>query len=229
MLLGGEIKLGKRVRSGQHLYALSTRCTTPARARYRRPNVDCRRLRRAAVHDAELSILPIAREEHIEDDRDIEQEGDPVLLIIEDDPHYARILLGLARDKGFKGIVAQQGRRRRWSLARQFQADGDLARYLPAGYARLDGAQPAEARSGDAPYPGADRHAGGGAPARAVTWRVLAYLIKEPTTDGLEMARSSGIKDFTHRAPNGCSVVEDNDIERKSIVELLGTTGHRDW
>ena len=33
-----------------------------------------------------------------------------MLLIIEDDPHYARILLGLARDKGFKGIVATEGR-----------------------------------------------------------------------------------------------------------------------
>jgi len=27
------------------------------------------------------------------------------ILIVDDDPHYARVLLGLARDKGFKGIV----------------------------------------------------------------------------------------------------------------------------
>ena len=32
-----------------------------------------------------------------------------VLLIVDDDPHYARVLLGLARDKGFKGIVANRG------------------------------------------------------------------------------------------------------------------------
>ena len=31
---------------------------------------------------------------------------DSVLLIVEDDAHYARILLGIARGKGFKGIVA---------------------------------------------------------------------------------------------------------------------------
>ena len=38
-----------------------------------------------------------------------------MLLIVDDDPHYARVLLGLARDKGFKGIVANAARRRwRW-------------------------------------------------------------------------------------------------------------------
>src|SRR2546422_2652927 len=31
------------------------------------------------------------------------------LPIFEDDPHYARVLLGLARDQGFKGLVAQRG------------------------------------------------------------------------------------------------------------------------
>ena len=40
--------------------------------------------------------------------------------MIEDDPHYARILLGLARDKGFKGLVATQGRAG-LALARQFR------------------------------------------------------------------------------------------------------------
>jgi DNA-binding response OmpR family regulator len=43
------------------------------------------------------------------DDRESVQPGDQTLLIVEDDPHYARILLGLARDKGFKGIVATRG------------------------------------------------------------------------------------------------------------------------
>ena len=50
--------------------------------------------------------LPGVREEHIADDRDSIKDGDATLLVIEDDPHYARILLGLARDKGFKGLVA---------------------------------------------------------------------------------------------------------------------------
>src|SRR5439155_18535810 len=55
-------------------------------------------------------VLTIAKtEEVVADDREDVEEGDNVLLIVDDDPHYSRVLLGLARDKGFKGIVASRG------------------------------------------------------------------------------------------------------------------------
>ncbi|MBW4622500.1 MAG: HAMP domain-containing protein [Cyanosarcina radialis HA8281-LM2] len=47
--------------------------------------------------------------EEIEDDRAAIQPGDRVMLIIEDDRHFARILLDLVRQRNFKGLVAQQG------------------------------------------------------------------------------------------------------------------------
>ncbi len=47
--------------------------------------------------------------EHIEDDRDNLQPDDAVLLIVEDDTHYARVLCDLSRDTGFKVLVAQRG------------------------------------------------------------------------------------------------------------------------
>ena len=119
----------------------------------------------------ERTILAAAREEHIQDDRNEIEEGDPVLLIVEDDPHYARILLGLARDKGFKGIVANKGAMG-LSLARQYQAVSHLARYFPARHARLDRAQPAQARPSHAPHSGADRHARRRAPARPCARRL---------------------------------------------------------
>src|SRR4051794_33156590 len=40
--------------------------------------------------------------EQIPDDRLEIQPGDAILLIVEDDPHYARIMVDLARDKGFR-------------------------------------------------------------------------------------------------------------------------------
>src|SRR5438128_6084113 len=45
----------------------------------------------------------------IEDDREHLREGDRVLLIIEDDLKFARILVGMAREKGFKAVVATRG------------------------------------------------------------------------------------------------------------------------
>src|SRR5262249_43092063 len=47
--------------------------------------------------------------EQIADDRDNLQPDDAILLIVEDDPHYARVLMDLSRDKGFKVLVAQRG------------------------------------------------------------------------------------------------------------------------
>src|SRR5204862_5465234 len=45
----------------------------------------------------------------IEDDREHLREGDRVLLIIEDDLKFARIMVGMAREKGFKAVVATRG------------------------------------------------------------------------------------------------------------------------
>jgi CheY-like chemotaxis protein len=51
----------------------------------------------------------------------------------------------------------------------------------------------------------------------------FSYLIKAPTTEGLNQAFNR-IKDFTAPRTKRLLIVEDNDIERRSIVELLGYT-----
>lgn len=45
----------------------------------------------------------------VDDDRDHIQEGDKIILIIEDDTDFAKILLKYARSKNYKGIVAVRG------------------------------------------------------------------------------------------------------------------------
>jgi signal transduction histidine kinase/CheY-like chemotaxis protein/HAMP domain-containing protein len=45
----------------------------------------------------------------VDDDREHLREGDRVLLIIEDDVKFARIMVGMAREKGFKAVVATRG------------------------------------------------------------------------------------------------------------------------
>jgi HAMP domain-containing protein/CheY-like chemotaxis protein/signal transduction histidine kinase len=163
--------------------------------------------------------LPMVREEHILDDRDSLVAGDTVLLVIEDDPHYARILLGLARDKGFKGIVATKGGHG-LALARQYRPTAiSLDIFLPdmLGWTVLNQLK----------LDPATRHI----PVQIVTMDeerqhglahgAYAYLVKEPTTAGLEAAFDR-IKEFAAPRTRRLLVVEDNDLERDAVLELLG-------
>src|SRR5262249_40626451 len=68
---------------------------------------------------APLIVRQVEKLEEIPDDRHEIVAGDPVVLVVEDDPHFARVLLGLVREKGFKGVVSNQGGLVR-ALARQY-------------------------------------------------------------------------------------------------------------
>jgi HAMP domain-containing protein/CheY-like chemotaxis protein/signal transduction histidine kinase len=65
------------------------------------------------------TVGAVEQEARIEDDRHALADGDAVLLIVEDDPHYARILFDLSRDKGFKVLIANTGTEA-LTLAREF-------------------------------------------------------------------------------------------------------------
>ena len=84
---------------------------------------------------------------------------DAVLLIVEDDPHYARVLCDLSHDKGFKVLVAMGGAEA-LALAREFHPTAvSLDVFLP-GHAGLDSAQPFETRPGHAAHSGPDVDSG---------------------------------------------------------------------
>jgi CheY-like chemotaxis protein len=164
-------------------------------------------------------VLSVAREEHILDDRENIAHGEPVLLVIEDDPHYARILLGLARDRGFKVIVATRGTTG-LSLARQYRPDAiSLDIYLPdmLGWTVLNNLKsdpamrhiPVQIFTIDEERQSALAHG------------AFSYHIKSPTTEGIEAAFER-LKEFTAQRTKRLLVVEDDDIERQSIAELLG-------
>ncbi|HUP98049.1 MAG TPA: response regulator, partial [Usitatibacter sp.] len=62
---------------------------------------------RAGSNEAHVSTPPSVNE--ADDDRDTAHPGDRVVLIVENDLAFARVLLEAAREQGFKGIVTTQG------------------------------------------------------------------------------------------------------------------------
>ena len=211
MLLGGEIKLSS-------VHGQGSTFTLYLPLHYSSP-IETHGREAAATTARSLAVLPVAREAQIEDDRDAIEDGDPVVLIIEDDPHYARILLGLARDKGFKGVVTAKGATG-ITLARQYRPTAisldiflpDLLGWTVLNQLKLDPATrhiPVQIISLEE-----ERQHG-------LAHGAFAYLVKAPTTLGLEAAFDR-IKEFTAPRAKRLLVIEDNEIERRSIVELLG-------
>jgi HAMP domain-containing protein/CheY-like chemotaxis protein/signal transduction histidine kinase len=156
--------------------------------------------------------------EQLPDDRLDLEPGDTILLIVEDDPHYARVLIDLARDKGFKVLVANRGAEA-LELAKQFQPSAvsldvflpdmlgwtvlsqlkhnPLTRHIPVQIITLD----------------EDRQ-------HALARGAFSFVNKPTTTEGVSAALSQ-IKEYARPRRKRLLIVEDNAAEQMSIRELL--------
>ena len=157
----------------------------------------------------------------LSDDRDQIQPGDRVLLIIEDDVNFARILLDMARQQGFKAIVALRSDMG-LVLAREFKPDAiTLDIRLPGmdGWTVLDRLKH-DPHTRHIPVHILSVEEGR---QRGLELGAIAYLQKPVSSDALTEALSS-IKQFVERKVKNLLVVEDDDFQRNSIVELIGNS-----
>ncbi len=157
--------------------------------------------------------------ERLEDDRGNLQPSDSVLMIVEDDPHYARLLRDLAREKGFKVLVAMRGSEA-LALAREFRLTAvTLDVFLPdmLGWAVLNHLKqdthtrhiPVQMLTMDE-----DWHHG-------LSRGAFSYIIKPTTPEGLESAILR-VKEYSAARRKKLLIVEDNPAEQYAIMELLG-------
>jgi HAMP domain-containing protein/CheY-like chemotaxis protein/signal transduction histidine kinase len=163
--------------------------------------------------------LSDASPEIVPDDRADLRPGESSVLIVEDDPHYARVLADLARDKGIKVLVAARGAEA-LDLAREFHPSAiSLDLFLPdmLGWTVLSHLkQDAQLRHIPVQIVTLDENRQHGLQRGA-----FSFITKPATTEGLEAAFER-IVQYTAPRKKRLLVVEDNDIERRSITELLG-------
>jgi HAMP domain-containing protein/CheY-like chemotaxis protein/signal transduction histidine kinase len=176
----------------------------------------------AMMNPLHLSATKIAEGamERVADDRESLQPGDFVLLIVEDDPHYARVLCDLSRDLGFKVLVAMKGAEA-LALAREFHPSAiSLDVFLPdmLGWTVLNHLKqdpgtrhiPVQVLTLDE-----DRRHG-------LARGAFSFVTKPTTADEVEAALSR-VKEYAMPRNRRLLVVEDNAAEQLSIRELLGS------
>jgi HAMP domain-containing protein/CheY-like chemotaxis protein len=173
-----------------------------------------------------LSPLPGTTRTHLpaelDDDREDIQPGDRVLLIVEDDIPFARILREMAREKGFnKCLLAVRGDSG-LALAREYRPDAiTLDLRLPA----IDGWSVLERLKHDPRTRHIPVHlisaAEDDARPRALKQGALAFLQKPASPESLHDALGT-VKNFLDRRVKSLLIVEDNEVQRAAICELIG-------
>jgi CheY-like chemotaxis protein len=156
--------------------------------------------------------------EQILDDREGLEHGDGVVLIVEDDVHYARVMMAAAKQRGFKVLVAQRGADALalarahlpmaisldiflpdmlgWTVLSQLKQD-PATRHIPVQIVTLD----------------EDRHHG-------LARGAFAFLHK-PTTPEALVGAFTRIKDYAAPRRKRLLLVEDDEAERKGVAALL--------
>ena len=218
-LLGGEIQLSSVVGEGS-IFTLYLPGTIAASERIesgyvvQRPGPGLQRVTREVTPTAAAAL-------EVQDDRDTIRPDDKAVLIIEDDPVFATQVLEVARSYGFKGVVASRGSEA-LQLARKINFSGiTLDIMLPD----IDGRRVLH-RLKDDP---ATRHvpvmivSASDTDDTGLKYGALSQLMKPLLNEQLNQAFVA-LKSFIERPVKNLLLVEDNDIQRQSTIELIGNS-----
>jgi signal transduction histidine kinase/CheY-like chemotaxis protein/CHASE3 domain sensor protein len=216
-LLGGDIRLTSTVGKGS-TFTLTLPTTGRKEGRGRVEIVNVREPSPPPAPVLPASGAPSPR--LVDDDRDQLEPGSRVVLVIEDDARFAEILVALAHERGFKCVVAgaaDEG----FSLALDLVPSAILLDlHLPdhSGLSVLDRLK----------HTPSTRHIPvhivtvGDQPQTALSMGAVAYLQKPVERDRL-LDAFEVLERRLEQPMRRLLVVEDDDVQRDSLVRLLAT------
>jgi tubulin-specific chaperone A len=158
----------------------------------------------------------------IYDDRKKLSPGDKSILIIDDDPKFSKILCDLSHEKDFKVLVAEDGETGLhfadyyrpsaiildiglpgidgWTVMARLKENPEL-RHIPVHFISALDKTP-----------------------EAIKMGAVGYLNKPVSVENLEKTLKK-LKSYISKTTKNLLVIEDNEIQRKSIVELIDNKG----
>jgi HAMP domain-containing protein/signal transduction histidine kinase/DNA-binding response OmpR family regulator len=164
----------------------------------------------APAGDEELAAGP-------PDDRALLMDGDRVALVIDDDPETAAHALAQARAQGFRALLAPRGNVG-LSLAHELSPDVILLSVPVRGGAGVLDQLKHNPRTRHVPV-----HVVGGAADRHSSLSAgAAGFLERPAGDDALAATFAAAVEFLERPVRRLLIVEDDEVERMSVAELVG-------
>jgi len=165
------------------------------------------------------SSRPSGPDSRPNDDRDAIQPGDRVVLIVENDLNFARVLLDMAREKGFLGIIALDGETG-LELAHEYKPD---AVTLDIDMPGIDGWQVLDRLKHNTETRHIPVHIITGIERRQQGLMAGAIAYLEKPVDKARLDEAFGhIRTFIDNRVKRLMIVEDDETQQRSMVELIG-------
>jgi CheY-like chemotaxis protein len=172
----------------------------------------------ATMAPAERPYTPPEPRPEFPDDRESVEPGDRVVLVVENDTSFAKILIDMAHDKGFKGLVGLDGESG-LNLAHAFHPDAitlDIDMPGMDGWSVLDRLK----HHPDTRHIPVHIISGIRERQQGLKAGAIAYLEKPVSKEALEDSFNK-ISTFIAEHVKRLLVVEDDESQRNSMVELI--------
>ncbi|MCW3118449.1 MAG: domain S-box-containing protein [Chitinophagaceae bacterium] len=219
-VLGGEIHLKSEEGTGS-TFSLYLPLNFDADTRVlaeRRVEIQAKKNDDSLKQKNRIEKLPVTEKE-IEDDRYNIYENDKVILIMEDDLEFSRILLDFVRERNYKGIVTAQGNSG-LSHAREYKPDAIL---LDMKLPVMDGAEVLRHVKNDPALRHIPVQVISGYDRKKEGMQLGAFdFIRKPVGKGELKNAFDKNEGFVSKKIKKLLVVEDNESQSRAIRELIG-------
>jgi len=167
------------------------------------------------IENLEENIKPSNEESFISDDRQNIKEDENTILIIDDDKKFAKILLNIVRNHGYKGLVSGDGKNGLY-LALEYKPNGII---LDLGLPDMDGNKVLEQLKFNNPTKKIPVHiiSGRDDEQNLLQSGAISYLLKPACKEDIELIISKIAKPQSKETLS--ALIVDNDSENQKIIE----------
>jgi Signal transduction histidine kinase len=219
-LLGGEIMVESRAGEGSRFTLLLPLTASDGTIQEAALATPAPPVVEALSEPKTVSVAPAAVEFAVADDRQSLQAGERSILVVEDDPVFARILVKLIHDKGLRALAAGDGESG-LRLAREYRPTGILLDVMLPG---MDGWSVLDQLKADPLTRHVPVHFISATDGRAsgAERGAVGFLSKPVDRQQLEEAFDR-LLHFAPGAPRRVLVVDDDDASRAAVRRLIAT------